>query len=99
VTVPTAPLVAAGLVGGFAVGQSTGRRDLAGALFAVLGAASATAWFRGGGAARAVPLGVLYVGAMGGSHPLAKKIGRWPAVGAVTAATVAATYAAHDRRA
>ncbi len=95
---PTAPLVVAGLVGGFAVGQSTGRRDLAGALFAALGAAAGTSWFRGGGAARALPLGALYVGAMGGSHPLAKKIGRWPAVGAVTAATAAAAYAAHDRR-
>jgi hypothetical protein len=30
---------------------------------------------------------------MGGSHPLAKKIGAWPAVLAVTAAVVAASEA------
>jgi hypothetical protein len=32
----------------------------------------------------------VYVAAMGGSHPLAKRIGAWPSVVAVTAATVAA---------
>ena len=95
---PTAPLVAAGLVGGFAVGQGTGRRDLGGAVFGLLGSAAGISWLHGGGVRRALPLAGLYVAAMGGSHPLAKRIGRWPAVGAVTAATAAAAYAAHDRR-
>jgi hypothetical protein len=38
-------------------------------------------------------------GAFGLSHPLAKKIGAWPSVLAVSAATAAASYAAADRRA
>ena len=40
-----------------------------------------------------------YVGAFGLSHPLAKKIGSWPSVLAVSALTAAASYAAADRRA
>ncbi|HEX7354671.1 MAG TPA: hypothetical protein VF288_07535 [Mycobacteriales bacterium] len=95
---PTAPLVASGLVGGFAVGQRTGRRDLAGVLFGALGAVATASWLRAGGVRRALPLAGLYVGAMGGSHPLAKRIGRWPAVGVVTTVTASAAYAAHDRR-
>jgi hypothetical protein len=40
-----------------------------------------------------------YVGAFGLSHPLAKKIGAWRSVLAVSAATAAASYAVADRRA
>jgi hypothetical protein len=32
----------------------------------------------------------MYVAAMGGSHPLARRIGAWPSVAVVTAVTVAA---------
>jgi hypothetical protein len=35
----------------------------------------------------------VYVAAMGGSHPLAKRVGAWPSVLAVTAVTVAAAEA------
>lgn len=97
--VPTSCLVGAGLVGGFLIGSTTGRRDIGGVLFATLGATAAASWFRAGGAQRAVPLTVVYVAAMGGSHPLAKRIGRWPSVGAATAVAAGAAYAAHDRRA
>jgi hypothetical protein len=38
-------------------------------------------------------MGALYTAAMGGSHPLAKRIGPWPAVLAVTAATAVASEA------
>jgi hypothetical protein len=41
---------------------------------------------------------VAYVGAFGLSHPLAKRIGSWPAVLTVSAATAAASYVAADRR-
>ena len=81
---------ALGLVGGFAVARRTGRRELGGALFAAAGVASAWDWNRSAGPAAAAGLSALYVAAMGGSHPLAKRIGPWPAVAAVTAATVAA---------
>ena len=36
-------------------------------------------------------MGAVYAAAMGGSHPLAKKIGAWPAVLGVTAATALAS--------
>jgi hypothetical protein len=79
-----------GLAGGFIVAQQTGRRELGGALFAAVGAWCARDWYRTSGPAAAAGLSVLYVAAMGGSHPLAKRIGTWPSVATVTAATVAA---------
>lgn len=85
------PAVAAlGLVGGFAVARRTGRRELGGALFAAAGAWCARDWYRASGPTAAAALSTLYVAAMGGSHPLAKRIGAWPSVAAVTAVTVAA---------
>lgn len=92
--VSSSTVAALGLVGGFAVARWTGRRELGGALFAVAGAWCARDWYRASGPAAAAGLSALYVGAMGGSHPLAKKIGAWPAVLAVTAAVVAASEAA-----
>ncbi len=96
---PSSVLVATGLVGGFELARSTGRRELGGALFAAAGALAGRSWLRGGGARRAVPLAGLYVVAMGGSHPLARKLGPWRSVGAVTAVAAGAAYAVHDRRA
>lgn len=39
-----------------------------------------------------------YIGAFGLSHPLARRIGAWPSVLAVSAITAAASYVAADRR-
>jgi hypothetical protein len=36
-------------------------------------------------------MGAIYAAAMGGSHPLAKKVGPWPAVLGVAAATALAS--------
>jgi hypothetical protein len=80
---------ALGLAGGFIVARRTGRRDLGGALFAAAGAWCAREWYRASGPA-AAGLSALYVAAMGGSHPLAKRIGAWPSVITVTAVTVIA---------
>jgi hypothetical protein len=90
--VPSA-IAALGLVGGFAVAQRTGRRELGGALFAAAGAWCAREWYRARGPAAAAGLSAVYVAAMGGSHPLAKRVGAWPSVVAVTAVTVAAAEA------
>lgn len=79
-----------GLTGGFLLARWTGRRELGGALFAAAGTWCARDWYRACGPAAAAGLSALYVAAMGGSHPLAKRIGAWPAVVAVTAATVTA---------
>jgi hypothetical protein len=88
-TISSHAVAAFGLVGGFLVARCTGRRGLGGALFAAAGAWCARTWYRASGPVTAAGLSALYVAAMGASHPLAKRIGAWPAVAAVTAATVA----------
>lgn len=97
-TTPTAPLLAAGLIGGFAVAQQTGVRPLGGA--AMLGAnlVSARQWYAVGGAPLAAGLTAAYWTAMGVSHPLAKKVGTWPSVLGVTAAAAGAAWLLADRR-
>ncbi|MCI2237494.1 hypothetical protein MO973_06325 [Paenibacillus sp. TRM 82003] len=82
---PTSPVVAAAVLGGYAIGRSTGNRRLAGvALLAGLGW-SAPRW-----AATSLPLAVALtagtVALVGASHPLSKRVGPWPAVLASTAA-------------
>ena len=79
-----------GLAGGFLVARRTGRRRLGGALFAAAGVWCGRDWYRASGPAAAAALSALYVAAMGGSHPLTKRIGAWPSVAVVTAVTVAA---------
>ncbi|MGN6608908.1 MAG: hypothetical protein ACTHMS_18095 [Jatrophihabitans sp.] len=98
-SVPTSALVAAGLVGGFASARYTHRRELGGALFAVAGAAAAREWLRAAGGGATAGLLGLYAAAMGGSHPLAKQIGAWPSVLAVTAVAAGAAHVVGDRRA
>ncbi|WP_375486977.1 hypothetical protein [uncultured Jatrophihabitans sp.] len=95
--VPTAPAVAAGLIGGFAAARYSGRRELGGAVLAGAGAWCARSWLRSSGpGVMGVLLGT-YVGAFGGSHGLAKKIGAWPSVLTVTAVASGAAYALADR--
>jgi hypothetical protein len=89
-TAVSSGVAALGLIGGFLVARRTGRRDLGGAVFAVAGVWCARHWYRTSGAAAAAGLSALYVAAMGGSHPLAKRIGAWPSVVTVTAVTVTA---------
>lgn len=97
-TLPTAPLTAAGLIGGFAAARYTGRRELGGIVLAAAGAACGRQWLRSSGpGVMGVLLGVYAVG-FGASHPLAKKIGAWPSVLAVTAAATGASWALVDRR-
>jgi hypothetical protein len=94
----TAPVVATGLVGGFAIARYSGRRELGGLLLAGCGVWSAREWARKGGPGLAIGLGLTYAGAFGVSHPLAKKIGAWPAVFTVTAVAAGAAAALADRR-
>lgn len=94
--VPTSILSAAGLLGGFSVARYSHNRKLGGALWAGAGLACAPAW-RKVGVPGAVALGSAYATAMGGSHPLAKRIGPWRAVLAVTAAMSALSWAVVDR--
>jgi hypothetical protein len=77
---------AAGLIGGFAAARYTGRREVGGGVFAVAGAVCARQWRQRSGRLAAAGLGMVYTAAMGGSHPLAKRLGAWPSVVTVSAA-------------
>ena len=94
--VPSA-VAATGLLGGFAAGHFTGRRDLAGVVFGLAGAWSAREWQRSAGTSTALGLTAGYIAAMGVSHPLAKRTTPWTSVALVTAAFVAAAEAVTRR--
>ncbi|MFE4591240.1 hypothetical protein [Streptomyces laurentii] len=85
-------IAAAGLVGGYAVARWTKKRPLGGAVLAAAGAVAGREWYRAVGAKGAAGLGAGYVAAFAGSHPLAKKIGAWPAVFSVAGAMAGASY-------
>jgi len=97
-TPPTAPVVATGLVGGFAIARYSGRRELGGIFLAGCGIWCGRRWARKGGPGLALGLGLTYAGAFGVSHPLAKRIGAWPSVFAVTAVAAGAAAVLADRR-
>jgi hypothetical protein len=66
-------------------------------VFAAAGAACARSWLRSSGPGVMGLLLGTYAAAMGGSHPLAKKLGAWPSVLAVSAVASGASYALADR--
>ncbi|WDZ89469.1 hypothetical protein [Nocardiopsis sp. HUAS JQ3] len=94
--VPSSVLTTAGLIGGYTVARATGNRPLGGAVLAAFGAAAFETWRRRSGVGTAVALTGVYVGAFGLSHPLAKKVGAWPAVLGVTAVSAAVAAASGD---
>ena len=93
----TAPVVAVGLVGGFAAARYSGRRELGGLVLAVAGAWCARSWRESSGPGVMGVLVGTYAIAFGVSHPLAKKLGAWPSVLTVTAAAAAAASVRADR--
>lgn len=98
VDVSTAPLAALGLIGGYLVARESGIRPLGGVLLGACGAYAGRTWLTKRGPAVTALLSALYVGGFGASHPLAKKIGAWPAVLAVTAVSAGASYALCDNQ-
>lgn len=94
--VPSAALVATGLVGGYGVASTTGNRPLGGAVLATCGVLAGRQWLRRGPVATAA-LAATYLAAFGGSHPLAKKVGAWPSVAIVTAVAAGASWVVADR--
>ena len=84
-------VAATGLIAGFSVARSSGRREAGGAVFAVAGGWCARQWNRAMGRNGAAGMVGLYTGAMGASHPLAKRIGPWPSVLAVSALVAGAS--------
>ena len=95
--VSTAPLAALGLIGGYLVARESGIRPLGGVVLGAAGLYAGRTWLAKGGPAVAGALGALYLLGFGASHPLAKKIGAWPSVAAVSTATAAAAYVLADR--
>lgn len=94
--VNTSSLVGLGLIGGWLTARETGIRPLGTVpMIAALGWANRT-WAAKGGVPLAVGLTGTFIGAFGASHPLAKKIGAWPSVIAVTAVAAGAAHFLSD---
>jgi len=96
--VSTAAVVATGLLGGWLTARETGIRPLGGAVLAAAGIWAGRSWAAKTDVPTTVGLSSLYVLAFGASHPLAKKMGSWPAVLTVTAVSAAAAHALSDAR-
>lgn len=93
---PSPLLTTVGLAGGFAVARATRNRPLGGAVWATAGLLCVPSW-RKAGLWRSLLLGVTYAGALGGSHPLAKRVGAWPSVAIVSASTATLSWALSER--
>lgn len=94
--VSTATVVAAGLIGGWLTARESGIRPLGTIPLVAAGTLAARSWNAKKGPVTAVALTATFVGAFGLSHPLAKKIGAWPAVLTVTAGAAAAAWFLSD---
>lgn len=97
-TVSTAPLTALGLIGGYLTARESGVRPLGGVVLGAVGLYAGRTWLAKSGPGVAGTLGGVYLLGFGLSHPLAKRIGAWPAVLVVTAASAAAAWALVDSR-
>jgi hypothetical protein len=97
-SVTTAPLAALGLIGGYLTARETGIRPLGGVVLAAVGAYAGRTWAAKAGAGTTAALSTVYLGGFGASHPLAKKIGAWPSVLTVAAASALASWALVDRK-
>ncbi|SFS67381.1 hypothetical protein [Saccharopolyspora flava] len=91
-SIPSSVLTSAGLIGGFAVARASQHRHWGGVVAAGAGLGAMEICRRRAGVVPALALGATYGTALAGSHPLAKKIGAWPSVFAVTAATATAAH-------
>jgi hypothetical protein len=78
-------LTTAGLLAGYGTARATGVRALGGVVLAAFGAGTFVVVNRAVGPIRAGAVTVAYLGAFGGSHPLAKRLGAWESVFAVAA--------------
>ncbi|MEY8577983.1 hypothetical protein AALI21_06700 [Corynebacteriaceae bacterium 6-324] len=96
--VSTATVVGAGLLGGYITARESGIRPLGGVILAAAGGWAVRSWLSKTDVPTTVGLTALYVGGFGASHPLAKKIGSWPAVLTVTGVAAGAAYALSDSK-
>jgi hypothetical protein len=96
--VPASVIAAGGLIGGYGVARWTRKRALGGVALAAAGTLAARDWHARSGPAVAAALTTAYVGAFAGSHPLARRVGAWPAVFTTASVVAAASWAVSDRR-
>ena len=96
--VSTAPLAGLGLVAGYLVARESGIRPLGGVVLGLTGLYAGRTWLARAGAPGAAALTAIYLGGFAASHPLAKKVGAWPAVLGVAAVSAAASHVVADRR-
>lgn len=99
VAVPTSPIAGGSLVAGYLTARLTGVRPLGGVVLAGAGAYLTRRWREQAGSGTAAVLLATYLAGFGVSHPLAKRIGAWPAVLTVAGVSGAASYALADRAA
>ncbi len=95
---PTAPIAATGLIGGFAVAVGSGSRALGGLVLAICGLACIAIWLQRDGHQIAIRLTIAGLLAFALSHLLGLIIGAWPAVLVTAAGTAALCWRASDRR-
>ncbi|MFK4064898.1 hypothetical protein [Streptomyces sp. NPDC029674] len=96
--IPAAMVAASGLVGGYATARVTKKRPLGGVVLAAAGVVAARQWREAAGGKTAAALSAAYVAGFAGSHPLAKKVGAWPAVFSVAGGVGVASWVLADRR-
>ena len=97
-TVQTAPVAALGLIGGYLTARESGIRPLGGVVLGAAGLLASRSWLAKTDSATTVALSAIYLGGFGASHPLAKKVGAWPAVLGVAALSATASHLLADRR-
>ena len=95
---PTAPLAAVGLLGGFGVAVGSGSRPLGGVVMVVCGVPCIAAWLQRDGRRTAAWLTAAGLFAFAASHGLGLVIGAWPSVIVVSAATAALYWQVSDAR-
>ena len=95
---PTAPLAAAGLIGGFGVAVASGSRPLGGAVLAACGVGCIAISTRRDRRRTTVGLTATGLAAFAVSHPLGHAIGPWPSVLTVSAVTAALCWWLSDSR-
>lgn len=95
---PTAPLAATGLIGGFAIAVGTGSRPLGGLFMAACGLPCIAVWLRRDGRRTAAGLTATGLIAFAASHVLGHVVGAWPAVIIVAALTAGCCWHFSDAR-
>ena len=95
---PTAAVASGSLVAGYLVARESGVRPLGGVVLLGAGAWCAQRWRERAGHGRSALLVGIHLAGFGCSHPLAKRVGPWPAVLGAAAVSGSASWLLADRR-